>query len=142
MQNKGGMEIIREEIQKMTYEIQNKDEMKNLRNAMSYHINPVRIIDPDAKDDDDVKNSYIGKYVAKCDICNQLVYLDTDELTVDVDICPYCKFDGCLVMIGLIGPLPVHDAGCDNEDTDGFNNGLSPRENIYGKCYKDGTERK
>ena len=43
----------------------------------------VFIIDPEAKDEDELEDSYIGKIILECDVCHSLIYKDKEDVHVD-----------------------------------------------------------
>lgn len=68
------------------------------------------IIDPDAKDEDELEDSYIGKIILDCDICHSLIYKDKEDVHVDDETqeanadeeCPYCFTTGGFKIIGEV----------------------------------------
>ena len=68
------------------------------------------IIDPDAKDEDELEDSYIGKIILDCDVCHSLIYKDKEDVHVDDETqeanadeeCPYCFTTGGFKIIGEV----------------------------------------
>lgn len=81
---------------------------------------PVEVIDMEAEDESDIKQSYIGKVIVDCDVCHGNIYLNPDELTVNEDgestfdgECQYCMSDSGFTVIGEVQP---YEPGVDAED--------------------------
>ena len=69
-------------------------------------------IDPKAKTEDDLQDSYVGKVVFCCPSCGTFVYRDKNEIEFDEDSdlvnvseeCPYCHSVGGFDIIGEVAP--------------------------------------
>lgn len=123
----------------MKYEIDNKDNLVNLRNAIQFQADDeVNVVDLDAENICELKDSYIGKYIAQCDICKQLVYLDDKDLD-KIETCPYCGFNHCFYLIGQVSAIPMEtfvDDLKDEEDEKLY----SKSELVYGEAADDNKE--
>lgn len=70
----------------------------------------VFIIDPEAKDEDELEDSYIGKVILDCDVCHSLIYKDKEDVHIDEETqeanadeeCPYCFTTGGFKIIGEV----------------------------------------
>lgn len=119
----------------MKYEIENGDEaVIDLKNAIQYKNNPdVSVIDMEAKTVDDLKDSYVGKYIVKCDICDQLLYSDNKDLT-QIKACPYCGFDDCFYIVGIVQAVPEEEFVDEYKDEQ---DGLTKTELVYGEATNE-----
>ena len=86
-----------------------KDAMKSfLEDDDEFEAEEVDIIDPQADDDIDLQDSYVGKIIVQCPVCKSLIYKtqeEIDEMGDEEQSCPYCfsveKFD----LIGKVVPI-------------------------------------
>lgn len=119
----------------MKYEIENGDEaVIDLKNAIQYKNNPdISVIDMEAKTVDDLKDSYVGKYIVKCDICDQLLYSDDKDLT-QIKACPYCGFDDCFYIVGIVQAVPEEEFVDEYKEEQ---DGLDKTELIYGEATNE-----
>ena len=70
------------------------------------------IIDPLAQSDEDLQDSYLGKVVLDCTICQSKIYKDPSEVIVNEDEtlanvgdeCPFCRNSDGYKIIGQIAP--------------------------------------
>lgn len=117
----------------MTYDIDNKDNIINLKNAMQFQSDDtVNVIDLQADDITEIKKDYVGKYIAQCDICNQLVYIDDKDLE-KIETCPYCGFNHCFYLIGQVVAVPqeVYVGEMKDKSDDNI---YDVKELVYGKA--------
>ena len=55
-----------------------------------------RVIDPDAKNEEELKSSYVGKVIIDCNQCHSKIYKDKEDIVIDgedankEEECPYC----------------------------------------------------
>ena len=117
----------------MTYDIDNKDNIINLKNAMQFQSDDtVNVIDLQADDITEIKKDYVGKYIAQCDICNQLVYIDDKDLE-KIETCPYCGFNHCFYLIGQVVAVP-QEVYVDEMKDKSDDNIYDVKELVYGKA--------
>lgn len=73
----------------------------------------IAIIDADAEEEEDLEDSYVGKVILECPVCESMVYKDTDDIHVDEDTaelvnvdeeCPCCHTVGGFHIIGTVAP--------------------------------------
>lgn len=82
------------------------------------------IIDPDAKNEDELEDSYIGKIILDCDVCHSLIYKDKEDVHVDDETqeanadeeCPYCFTTGGFKIIGEVKEFDGFEEKEDNID--------------------------
>lgn len=85
-----------------------KDAMKNFLEDDELEAEPMEIIDPQAEEESELEDSYVGKIIVQCPVCKSLLYKSEDEIAAEGDEeqqCPYCfsieKFD----LIGKVVPM-------------------------------------
>ncbi len=79
------------------------------------------IIDPLAQTEEELQDSYIGKAILDCVICQSKIYKDPEEVIISEDgslanigeICPYCQSSDGYKVIGQVAEYCPH---CDDED--------------------------
>lgn len=86
--------------------------------------NTVEVIDPLATDEEEVQDSYIGKAILDCVICQSKIYKDPEEVVLSTSVdeeklanigeeCPYCQsIDGFRV----IGQVAEYCPNCENTE--------------------------
>lgn len=77
----------------------------------------VDIIDPNAEDEKEVKDSYVGDVVLECSVCHSMIYKDASEILKDEESeedlvnvgeeCPYCMSADGYKIVGQIAPFEV-----------------------------------
>lgn len=75
------------------------------------------IIDPLAQTEEDLQDSYIGKVILDCSICQSKIYKDPSEVEVNEDgtlanvgdECPYCRSCDGFKIIGEVAPYSKTD---------------------------------
>lgn len=84
---------------------------------------PSVVIDPKADDESDIKDSYVGKILTRCVVCQSDVLRDESELKTEEgsdvvnieDTCPMCQSNEGYKIIGVIAPYGKHP---DDQDDD------------------------
>lgn len=79
------------------------------------------VIDPEAETEDELQDTYIGKVILHCPVCNSMVYKkledivkdDVEELVNVGEECPYCYTSEGFKIIGIVSPF---EEGKDEED--------------------------
>lgn len=71
----------------------------------------VKVIDTDAKFEDEVQDSYIGKVITNCNVCHSHIFENKDKIVIDEDglvnvekQCPYCGEQAGFIIVGEITP--------------------------------------
>ena len=72
----------------------------------------VRVIDPEAETEEDIKDSYVGKVIVNCNVCHSHIFENKEDITIDeadgaVNIetqCPYCGEQEGFTIVGEIAP--------------------------------------
>lgn len=91
-----------------------KDGLEDLRDFQDKDEEEViDVIDPDAEDEEELKDSYVGKVILDCSVCHTDIYRDKEDVIIDEETqlanvgeeCPYCfSVDGFNV-IGEVKPF-------------------------------------
>ena len=79
------------------------------------------VIDPVAQNEEELQDSYIGKAILDCVICQSKIYKDPEEVIISEDgslanvgeVCPYCQSSDGYKVIGQVAEYCPH---CDDED--------------------------
>lgn len=79
------------------------------------------VIDSEAETEDELQDTYIGKVILHCPVCNSMVYKkledivkdDVEELVNVGEECPYCYTSEGFKVIGIVSPF---EEGKDEED--------------------------
>lgn len=86
-------------------------------------VDEITIIDPEAETFDDVKESYIGKVILNCGVCQSKFYKDKEDIVIDEETqlvnvgeeCPYCtSADG----FEIVGQVAEYCPDCAEGDCD------------------------
>ena len=86
----------------------------------------ITVVDPDADDEEDLEDSYIGKVILDCAICHTDSYKNRDEIIIDDETglanigeeCPYCFSNEGYKIIGEVKPFVEVDVEAKDEDSD------------------------
>ena len=95
-------------------------------------VDEITIIDPEAETFDDVKESYIGKIILNCGVCQSKFYKDKEDIVIDEETqlanvgeeCPYCTSADGFEIVGQVAEYcpdcaeGEHDDHTDDEDDD------------------------
>ena len=95
-------------------------------------VDEITIIDPEAETFDDVKESYIGKVILNCGVCQSKFYKDKEDIVIDEETqlanvgeeCPYCTSADGFEIVGQVAEYcpdcaeGEHDDHTDDEDDD------------------------
>ena len=104
----------------------------------------IRVIDPEVEDEEDLKDSYVGKVIVNCNICHSHIFEDKEEITIDEDglvnvekSCPYCGEQEGFTIIGEIAPYgePAPEDSSEEapvSDVEEVNNESEPLEEALG----------
>lgn len=87
------------------------DDMDQLLKTPASNI--VNVIDPEAETEDELEDTYIGKVILHCPVCNSMIYKDLEDIVKDdveelVNIgeeCPYCYTSEGFKVIGIVSPF-------------------------------------
>lgn len=93
--------------------INDVEKIKAFKDGDDVAIEYQKIIDPLAKDEEEVRGDYLGKKILKCCVCHSLVYKDEDEITFNEDEtvanegeeCPMCFSTEGFKVVGEVSPF-------------------------------------
>lgn len=108
-------------------------------------VDEISVYDLDAEDEEELKDSYIGKVILDCSVCHSKLYKDKEEVSIDEEQelanvgeeCPFCySVDGYKV-VGQVVPMTEdkHADDCHCEETAEENSGETFEESKYNKKY-------
>ena len=103
-----------------------------INQAMDDEDDSVEVFDLDAKVEDELKQSYVGKVICDCNVCHSNIFKNKEDIVVDEngvanvdDECPYCMSSGeGYTIVGEIKPYTpevedeIESALSDEEDDD------------------------
>ena len=82
--------------------------------------NSIDVIDPEATNDEELQDSYVGKVILDCCVCHSKIYKDVEDVVIDGELantdeeCPFCyTTDGYKV----IGQVASFDEEAGDEET-------------------------
>ena len=83
----------------------------------------VTVVDPDAEDEEELEDSYIGKVILDCCVCHTDIYKDKDEIVIDEEEgianvgeeCPYCFSNEGFKIIGEVKPFSETEVETEDE---------------------------
>lgn len=89
----------------------------------------IDVIDPEAQDEDELENSYVGKVILECVVCKSMQYKPVEEVVIDPDSelanveeeCPYCYTTEGYNIVGQVAPYceeECEDSELEEEDPD------------------------
>jgi len=98
------------------FDITTEDGVENLDDFIDKDsfIDKIEIIDPDAQDEDEIKDSYVGKVILDCCVCHSKIYKDKEDVHIDEEVelanvdeeCPFCFTTGDgFKIVGEIAPF-------------------------------------
>lgn len=84
-----------------------------------------RVIDPEAKNEEELKSSYVGKVIIDCNQCHSKIYKDKEDIVIDgedankEEECPYCFATEGFKVVGEVAPYTETkvDVEVEGEDT-------------------------
>lgn len=104
------------------FSLYNNDSIDNMGQLLADPVTPTQdVIDPEAETEDELQDTYIGKVILHCPVCNSMVYKkledivkdDVEELVNVGEECPYCYTSEGFKVIGIVSPF---EEGKDEED--------------------------
>ncbi|MGM9544321.1 MAG: hypothetical protein ACI3T9_04995 [Romboutsia timonensis] len=96
------------------------DKLKSFMDG-DQEIDSITVIDPEAESVEDLKDSYIGKIILNCEVCQSKFYKDKEDIVIDEETqlvnvgeeCPYCtSMDG----FEIVGQVAEYCPDCDDEE--------------------------
>lgn len=98
------------------------DDMDQLLKTPASNI--ANVVDPEAETEDELQDTYIGKVILHCPVCNSMIYKDLEDIVKDdveelVNIgeeCPYCYTSEGFKVIGIVSPFEETSEEEEQED--------------------------
>lgn len=96
------------------FSLDNASDIDDMSQFLSVEKDPVQdVIDPEAKDEEELEDTYIGKVILHCPVCNSMIYKDLEDIEKDDDEelvnvgeeCPYCYVSDGFEVIGIVSPF-------------------------------------
>lgn len=96
------------------FSLYNNDSIDNMGQFLADPVAPAQdVIDPEAENEDELQDTYIGKVILHCPVCNSMVYKNLEDIVKDdgeelVNIgeeCPYCYTSEGFKVIGIVSPF-------------------------------------
>lgn len=83
----------------------------------------ITVVDPDAEDEEELEDSYIGKVILDCSVCHTDIYKDKEDITIDDESglanigeeCPYCYSSEGFKVIGEVKPFVEVEVDTDDD---------------------------
>lgn len=104
------------------FSLYNNDSIDDMGQLLADPVTPSQdVIDPEAETEDELQDTYIGKVILHCPVCNSMVYKNLEDIVKDdveelVNVgeeCPYCYTSEGFKVIGIVSPF---EEGKDEED--------------------------
>lgn len=96
------------------FNLTDKDSIEDIKSLVDAPVDAsIDIIDPDANNEDELSDSYVGKVVLDCSVCHSKIYKDPSEIVIDEveelanvgEECPYCYTADGFKVLGQIAPF-------------------------------------
>lgn len=107
------------------FSLYNNDSIDNMGQLLADSGTPAQdVIDPEAETEDELQDTYIGKVILHCPVCNSMIYKDLEDIVKDdveelVNIgeeCPYCYTSEGFKVIGIVSPFEETSEEEEQED--------------------------
>ena len=105
-----------------------------------------RVIDPEAKNEEELKSSYVGKVIIDCNQCHSKIYKDKEDIVIDgedankEEECPYCFATEGFKVVGEVAPYTETKVDVEVEDKDTMTEGVRRRHRATKKMGKKVVE--
>lgn len=111
------------------FSLYNTTSMDDMEKLLEDPVIPTEnVIDPEAETEDELQDTYIGKVILHCPVCNSMVYKNMEDIVKDdveelVNVgeeCPYCYTSDGFKVIGIVSPFtekPEENTEGDEEET-------------------------
>ena len=96
------------------FSLYNNDSINDMEQLLADPGTPSQdVIDPEAETEDELQDTYIGKVILHCPVCNSMVYKNLEDIVKDdveelVNVgeeCPYCYTSEGFKVIGIVSPF-------------------------------------
>ena len=96
------------------FSLDSTSDIDDMSHFLSIERDPVQdVIDPEAENEEELEDTYIGKVILHCPVCNSMIYKDLEDIEKDdeeelVNVgeeCPYCYTSEGFKIIGIVSPF-------------------------------------
>ncbi len=96
------------------FSLDSTSDIDDMSHFLSIDRDPIQdVIDPKAQDEEELEDTYIGKVILHCPVCNSMIYKDVEDIEKDdeeelVNVgeeCPYCYTCEGFKVIGIVSPF-------------------------------------
>lgn len=96
------------------FSLDSTSDIDDMSHFLSIERDPVQdVIDPEAENEEELEDTYIGKVILHCPVCNSMIYKDLEDIEKDdeeelVNVgeeCPYCYTSEGFDIIGIVSPF-------------------------------------
>lgn len=96
------------------FSLDSTSDIDDMSQFLSVEREPIQdVIDPEAENEEELEDTYIGKVILHCPVCNSMIYKDLediekseeDELVNVGEECPYCYTSEGFKVIGIVSPF-------------------------------------
>jgi len=96
------------------FSLDNASDIDDMSQFLSVERDSVQdVIDPEAESEEELEDTYIGKVILHCPVCNSMIYKDLEDIERDdeeelVNVgeeCPYCYTSDGFEVIGIVSPF-------------------------------------
>ena len=103
------------------------DGINKLSDAMDADLatDEVEVIDPEAFDEEELKDTYVGKIILNCNVCHSHLFANKEDITIDEsgivngeEQCPYCGETEGFVILGQIEEYSDTEGTSDDTETE------------------------
>lgn len=94
------------------------DDLKDFIEDDESSVEVINVIDPEAEDEDELKDSYEGDVILRCSVCKQDMYKSPEDVVISEseelanidETCPNCYSTDGFYIIGQVAPYPPEDS--------------------------------
>ncbi len=98
----------------------------------------ITVVDPDAEDEEELEDSYIGKVILDCSVCHTDIYKNKDEIVIDDETdlanvgeeCPYCYSSEGFKIIGEVKPFVETEIETEDEEDEDDDEEVEKNESL------------
>lgn len=124
------------------FSLNNNDSIDNMGQFLTDPVAPAQdVIDPEAETEDELQDTYIGKVILHCPVCNSMIYKNLEDIVKDDgeelvnmgEECPYCYTSEGFKVIGIVSPFEEtseKDEEQEDEDEDTAEEEEEPEEQV------------
>lgn len=135
------------------FSLDNTSDIDDMSQFLSVEKDPVQdVIDPEAESEEELEDTYIGKVILHCPVCNSMIYKDLEDIEKDDDEelvnvgeeCPYCYTCEGFKVIGIVSPFQeeeeeVEEVAVEDEPAEGEAE-VAVEDEIVGESLKEDFE--